>query len=231
MARKRKLANLIEEEVQRPQDLEVTESDSNKVSEDELANSESKEVSNLQGNEVTNSEGNEVSNLQSNEVTKPLSKEKTDEQNKAMKNRQTSTVKKLPNSNVSESKGKGVTDSQTYPEDNDRISKFQSSELPKYLTLVRKETRLRDDQLEQLTMITRKLNRQRWGKGERITENTLIRIAVDLLLSHADNLQGTTEKELADNFGLSNEKQKCSTSRKCGNGKINKESQSGFSES
>ena len=29
---------------------------------------------------------------------------------------------------------------------------------PKYLTLVRKETRLREDQLEQLTILTRKLN-------------------------------------------------------------------------
>jgi hypothetical protein len=73
---------------------------------------------------------------------------------------------------------------------------LQSPEIPKYLTLVRKETRLRDDQLEQLTNLTRQLNRQRRGQGERITENTLIRLAVDLLLSQSNQLQGTTEEEL-----------------------------------
>ncbi|WP_038059339.1 hypothetical protein [Thermus amyloliquefaciens] len=52
---------------------------------------------------------------------------------------------------------------------------------PKYLTYVRKECRLRPDQLDALTALARKLNRERKG-GERITENTLIRWAVDLLL-------------------------------------------------
>ncbi|TFU25197.1 ATPase [Thermus tengchongensis] len=53
---------------------------------------------------------------------------------------------------------------------------------PKYLTYVRKECRLRPDQLDALTALARKLNRERKG-GERITENTLIRWAVDLLLA------------------------------------------------
>ncbi|GAA6756341.1 hypothetical protein Thermus77420_18170 [Thermus thalpophilus] len=53
---------------------------------------------------------------------------------------------------------------------------------PKYLTYVRKECRLRPDQLDALTALARKLNRERKGKGERITENTLIRWAVDLYL-------------------------------------------------
>ncbi len=56
--------------------------------------------------------------------------------------------------------------------------------LPPYLTYVRKECRLRPDQLDALTALARKLNRERKGKGERITENTLIRWAVDLLLEH-----------------------------------------------
>jgi hypothetical protein len=47
---------------------------------------------------------------------------------------------------------------------------------------VRKECRLRPDQLDALTALARRLNRERKGKGERITENTLIRWAVDLLL-------------------------------------------------
>lgn len=73
---------------------------------------------------------------------------------------------------------------------------------PKYLTLVRKETRLTELQIEQLTAISRKLNRQRRGRGERITENTLIRVAIDLLLSRAEELSGTTEAELQESLGL-----------------------------
>lgn len=58
---------------------------------------------------------------------------------------------------------------------------------PKYLTYVRKECRLRPDQLDALTALARKLNRERKG-GERITENTLIRWAVDLLLNQASHI-------------------------------------------
>ncbi len=54
--------------------------------------------------------------------------------------------------------------------------------LPPYLTYARKECRLRPDQLDALTALARRLNRERKGKGERITENTLIRWAVDMLL-------------------------------------------------
>jgi len=81
-------------------------------------------------------------------------------------------------------------------------SEAEQQSLPKYLTLVRKETRLREDQFEQLTILTRKLNRQRQG-GERITENTLIRVAIDLLLSQSDELSGTTEVELREALRLS----------------------------
>mgnify|MGYP001802963234 CR=1 FL=1 len=72
-----------------------------------------------------------------------------------------------------------------------------TSELPKNQTLVRKETRLREDQLSDLTTLTRRLNRAREG-GERLTENTLIRIAIDLLMSRADELAGNTEDELGE---------------------------------
>lgn len=80
-------------------------------------------------------------------------------------------------------------------------SEANQEQLPKYLTLVRKETRLTDLQIEQLTILTRKLNRCKKG-GERITENTLIRVAVDLLLSRKDDLKGTTEDELRAALGL-----------------------------
>jgi hypothetical protein len=98
-----------------------------------------------------------------------------------------------------------LTESQSY-----RVTELQSSELsnsqvyevPKYLTLVRKETRLRSDQLDYLTSLTRSLNRKRKASGERITENTLIRVAIDLLIDKSNELEGTTEEELSASVGL-----------------------------
>ncbi|MFB7982824.1 hypothetical protein [Streptomyces vinaceus] len=60
----------------------------------------------------------------------------------------------------------------------------------------RKETRLRRDQLRSLAVLRRQVARDRQERGEIITDNTLIRIAVDLLLHHADNLTGDTEEQL-----------------------------------
>jgi hypothetical protein len=74
------------------------------------------------------------------------------------------------------------------------------SQIPKWQRLERKELRLRADQQDELARIRRTLNRQRGGEGEgegeRITENTLIRVAVDMLLGRAGKLRGTTEDEL-----------------------------------
>src|SRR5256884_6887716 len=75
-------------------------------------------------------------------------------------------------------------------------SKVTESQIPKWQRLERKELRLRADQLDELARIRRTLNRQRGGEGERITENTLIRVAVDMLLGRAGKLRGTTEDEL-----------------------------------
>lgn len=71
---------------------------------------------------------------------------------------------------------------------------------PKYLRLTRKEARLRDDQFEALTTLRRRLNKQRQGRGERITDNTLIRVAVDLLLLKRDALRGNNEEELLESL-------------------------------
>jgi pyruvate/2-oxoglutarate dehydrogenase complex dihydrolipoamide acyltransferase (E2) component len=73
---------------------------------------------------------------------------------------------------------------------------------PLYLRLDRKETRLRSDQYERLTEHSRRLNRAKGSGGERITENTLIRIAIDLLLERADDLAGTNEIELKNSVTL-----------------------------
>lgn len=70
------------------------------------------------------------------------------------------------------------------------------SQAPLWQRLERKELRLRADQLDELARLRRTLNRQRGGAGERITENTLIRVAVDMLLGQSGKLSGTTEEEL-----------------------------------
>lgn len=72
----------------------------------------------------------------------------------------------------------------------------EAPEGPLYMRLTRKEVRFRDDQLEALDRVARRLVRARKGGGERITENTLVRVAVDLLLARAEDLAGTTEAEL-----------------------------------
>lgn len=72
----------------------------------------------------------------------------------------------------------------------------------RYDELERKEARLRADQYGQLSDLSRRLNRLRAGQGERITENTLIRVAIDLLLSQESDLAGLTEIELRKSVGL-----------------------------
>ena len=60
----------------------------------------------------------------------------------------------------------------------------------------RLEARLRDEQVEQLDTLVRRLNKRRGGVGERITKNSLLRIATDLLLERQDAMAGNTEDEI-----------------------------------
>jgi hypothetical protein len=110
---------------------------------------------------------------------------------------QANKVSDIQSIKVTELRTTKVTDSDTT-----QVSNSQTDELPKYLKLVRKEARLREDQLDSLTSLTRSLNRQRKGSGERITENTLIRVAVDLLMNQSDELKGTTEQDLIKSVSL-----------------------------
>ncbi|MGP4033734.1 hypothetical protein [Pseudarthrobacter sp. 1C304] len=71
-----------------------------------------------------------------------------------------------------------------------------------YTELVRKELRLHADQADELTILASKVQRARKEKGERITDNTLIRVAVDLLLQRQAELVGSTEDELRVALGL-----------------------------
>ena len=73
--------------------------------------------------------------------------------------------------------------------------------IPLYKRLIPKETRFREDQLDDLARLARRLTRAKAVRGgERITENTLIRVAVDALLERGDQLAGADEAELLEMF-------------------------------
>ncbi|MFB9594063.1 hypothetical protein [Streptomyces racemochromogenes] len=78
------------------------------------------------------------------------------------------------------------------------VPNFGSSDddQPKWKTLERKEVRLRAGQLTDLAELRRRVSAQRTDKSEIITDNTLIRIAVDLLLLQSGRMKGNTEHEL-----------------------------------
>jgi hypothetical protein len=69
---------------------------------------------------------------------------------------------------------------------------------PRYLQMLRMEARLRPDQVEALAALRRRINASRVDKSERITDNTLLRVAVDLLIAHGDQLEGDNEDQLRD---------------------------------
>ncbi len=71
-----------------------------------------------------------------------------------------------------------------------------------YEDFERKEARLRPDQYETLTINARRLNKMKGTGGVRITENTLIRVALDMLIARMPELQGSTEDELRKSVGL-----------------------------
>lgn len=72
-----------------------------------------------------------------------------------------------------------------------------------YDKLEAKAARIHERQVTALADLARRLNKQRGGEGHRITENTLIRLGIDLLLECSDDLTGTTEAELAASLKLS----------------------------
>jgi len=61
----------------------------------------------------------------------------------------------------------------------------------------RVDGRIRPDQSEDLAALRRRILRGRADRSERITDNTLLRVAVDLLLARVDELAGDTEDEMA----------------------------------
>lgn len=70
--------------------------------------------------------------------------------------------------------------------------------MPKYQTMERVDTRLRPDQVTTLARLRKRVARSRSDKRERITDATLVRIALDLLFDHSDALHGDTEDALRE---------------------------------
>jgi hypothetical protein len=73
---------------------------------------------------------------------------------------------------------------------------------PRWTQLVRKEARLRPDQPDALARLRRQLSGKRADRREPLTDNTLIRIGIDLLLARAGELRGDTEEDLRRSLGL-----------------------------
>ncbi|MBD2302213.1 hypothetical protein [Nostoc sp. FACHB-190] len=200
---------LTEQQASNVTDLQTTEV-TKPVSQPEPANR-----TNSKTKEVTEQQTFNITNLQTLEVTEPVSQpgfsSRTDSTPEAVAKQQTRNITDLQTSEVAESvfckeiaiKREGEEINKATKLQSLKDTDLQSTELPKYLKLERKETRLRQDQIDALTDLTRKLNRTKRVKGgERLTDNTLIRVAVDLLLSKASELQGTTEEELRSSLGL-----------------------------
>ncbi|MBS2966016.1 hypothetical protein KGA66_23430 [Actinocrinis puniceicyclus] len=59
-----------------------------------------------------------------------------------------------------------------------------------------KTAQIRVDQWSSLDELARELHDARSVKGERITANTLIRVAIDGLVAHGGRLHGDTEEQL-----------------------------------
>ncbi len=78
------------------------------------------------------------------------------------------------------------------------VTDSETADLPKYQQMIRKEARLRPDQVDVLAQLRRRVTRGRGDRTETITDNTLIRIEVDLLLERGEQLAGDTEDQLRD---------------------------------
>lgn len=74
----------------------------------------------------------------------------------------------------------------------------------RWTQLQRKEFRMHNVQADSLATLTRKVNRMSpRDPDERVTDNTLIRVGLALLLElHKDDLRGKNERELRESVGL-----------------------------
>ncbi|WP_199295602.1 hypothetical protein [Cyanobacterium aponinum] len=191
MARKKNLSSLIGETTQSSTKLESPLS----LNDSKLTDLETKEMMEFYSKQVAKLGSSKQKFASSQEEEIPESKTEFET------NKLTDSDSKARNKIAREEKIAFSTPTKYQISEDDSLSE-KEEKLPKYLTLVRKEARLREEQLDDLTILVRKLNRSRKAKGERITENTLIRLAVDLLLQQKSSLTGINEEELRQSLGL-----------------------------
>lgn len=89
--------------------------------------------------------------------------------------------------------GKATKSARVSASKSDNVS---DSETPKYQTLHAKQARFTPAQLDRLNDISRRLNKARVDKDERITPNTLIRVGVEILFLLEEHLAGDNEDDL-----------------------------------
>jgi len=205
---KRNMRDLIKKETS-SQTPKVTESSSTEQTEqptNKVTNSSSNEGPNLQSTEYQDSGSNEETEVQLKQrssASPVVSRRGTDDQQSESISNQETEEQTFNNTdsvshketNLQSTEQEASSNREKTEQQSNKVTESETNKQPKYLTLLRKEARLREDQFDDLTALARTLNRRRKG-GERITENTLIRLAVDLLLKKADQLEGTTEEEL-----------------------------------
>jgi len=195
---KRNMRDLIKKETSSQTSKPTKSSRTQKTEEqtNKFAEFVSNEEPNLQSTDHQDSDSNEETKLQLNQPSDSITHKETDKQ--TFKN--TDSVTNRDTGLQSTEQEKSDRDEATKQQTN-KLTESETTKQPKYLTLLRKEARLREDQFDDLTTLARTLNRRRKG-GERITENTLIRLAVDLLLKETEQLDGSTEEELREALDL-----------------------------
>lgn len=123
-----------------------------------------------------------------------------------MAKRDLSAMLKEGSPNVAAEGAKAFASSQDMNFASSEVAKSGESEAPagpRFTSFAPKTARLRPAQIEGLRDATLRLKAARSAKDERITDNTLLRIAVDLLLEkHQNDLAGSTEAELRASVGL-----------------------------
>ena len=154
---------------------------------DKLENFSTTEVEKLRTSRVHSTESSEVANLKTREVQKSPSSELED----------------LRAREIEKPARSEVEDLSTREAENFSRSELENLGSVHFSQLESKTVRFRDEQLERVAQVAKRLRRAQKLKAResgRITDNTLIRVAVDFMLAHAHKLVGETEPELLESL-------------------------------
>ena len=96
------------------------------------------------------------------------------------------------------------------------VAERESDDIPLYRQLVRTEGRFWPEQLAELKqrLTVERQRQESSGSNERVTTNTLVRVALDLLLDRAEDLAGSTEAELRASVGARSSDERARTAQR-----------------